>query len=85
MKKQTLQELRIANGMTQEFVAYKLKVTKTYISLLENGERNPSDDLKEKFAKLYGVTIEQIFLAIKSTKCYKKKGGTNEKRKNINS
>ena len=84
MKKQTLQELRIANGMTQEFVAYKLKVTKTYISLLENGERNPSDDLKEKFAKLYGVTIEQIFLAIKATKCYKKRGGTKDEKQTIN-
>lgn len=65
----TLKTLREDNGLTQKQVAKKLDTTITYISLIENGGRNPSDKMKEKMAKLYGCSIADIFLAIKSTKC----------------
>ena len=58
-----------ADGLTQKQVAKKLDTTITYISLIENGGRNPSDKMKEKMAKLYGCSIADIFLAIKLTKC----------------
>lgn len=67
MKKITLQELRIKNGYTQNEVAKKTETTTTYISLLENGHKNPSDKMKEKLAKLYKCKIEDIFLAVKLT------------------
>ena len=41
--------------------------------MLENGERNTSDSLKEKMAKLYNCEIIDIFLAINSTKRLKNK------------
>ena len=66
MNKKTLQELRKNKNLTQEQVA------KEYLSMLENGTRNPSDTLKEKMSKLYGCTISDIFLAINSTKCLNK-------------
>ncbi len=65
----TLKTLREDNGLTQKQVAKKLDTTITYISLIENGGRNPSDKMKEKMAKLYGCSIADIFLAIKLTKC----------------
>ena len=65
----TLKTLREDNGLTQKQVAKKLDTTITYISLIENGSRNPSDKMKEKMAKLYGCSITDIFLAIKLTKC----------------
>lgn len=64
-----LKKLREDNGLTQKEVAKELDTTITYISLIENGNRNPSDKIKEKLAKLYKVTINDIFLAIKLTKC----------------
>lgn len=67
MKRVTLQELRIKNGYTQNEVAKKTDTTTTYISLLENGHKNPSDKMKEKLANLYNCKIEDIFLAIKLT------------------
>lgn len=64
-----LKKLREDNGLTQKEVAKELDTTITYISLIENGNRNPSDKIKEKLAKLYKVTINDIFWAIKLTKC----------------
>lgn len=69
MKNKTLKELRESVNMTQNDVAEKLDKTVTYISLLENGKRNPSDKLKEQLSKIYKVSISDIFLAIKLTKC----------------
>lgn len=68
MKNKTLQGLRINKKLTQEQAAKILMITKEYLSMLENGDRNPSDSLKEKMAKLYECTIGDIYLAINSTK-----------------
>ena len=73
MKKRTLQDLRKEKGLTQEQSAKILGITKEYLSMLENGDRNPSDSLKEKMAKLYNSSIADIFLIINSTKCLKRK------------
>ena len=71
MKKKTLQDLRKDKKLTQEEASSMLLITKEYLSMLENGTRNPSDSLKEKMAKLYNCNIADIFLAINSTKCLK--------------
>ena len=69
MNNYTLQELRVKKGLTQEEVGKLTDTTKDYISLLERGKRNPSDKMKEKLAKIFGVEVYQIFLAIQRTKC----------------
>jgi DNA-binding XRE family transcriptional regulator len=73
MKNKTLQDLRKDKELTQEQTAKILVITKEYLSMLENGDRNPSDALKEKMAKLYNCSIADIFFAINSTKCLKNK------------
>lgn len=72
MAKKTLQDLRNESGFTQEQASKVLSITKEYLSMLENGSRNPSDTLKEKMSKLYNCNITDIFLAISSTKRLKK-------------
>lgn len=72
MKVKTLQDLRREKKLTQEQTAKILTINKIYLSMLENGSRNPSDSLKIKMSKLYGCSIADIFLAIKSTNRLKK-------------
>lgn len=72
MKSKSLQTLRIQKGLTQEQASKILCITKEYLSMLETADRNPSDKLKEKMAKLYECEIADIFLAINSTKRLKK-------------
>lgn len=68
MRSKTLQNLRKEKELTQEQASKILSITKEYLSMLENGDRNPSDTLKGKMAKLYNCDIADIFLAINSTK-----------------
>ena len=65
----TLQEMRQKKGLTQEQASKILDISSDYLSMLENNIRNPSDKLKKKMAKLYGVSVTDIFLAIELTKC----------------
>lgn len=73
MNNKTLKDLRNNKKLTQDQASKLLAITKEYLSMLENGDRNPSDNLKEKMAKLYNCEIADIFLAINSTKRLKTK------------
>lgn len=78
MKKKTLKDLRENKELTQEQTAKILAITKEYLSMLENGSRNPSDSLKKKMCKLYECDISDIFLAINSTKRLKRRRNNGE-------
>ena len=67
MKEITFKELRIKNKMTQEQLAEKSGYSKDYISMIERGERNPSDKAKIKFAEILNVSSVQIFLSLQRT------------------
>ena len=69
---ETLKELRENKKLTQEQAAKILDITKGYLSMMERGERTPSDKIKERMAKLYKCKIEYIFLACRKTKCLRK-------------
>lgn len=60
--KNRLEELRKKSCMTQEMLADKLEVSRQTIGSLENGRYNPSISLAFKIARVFGVTIEEIFL-----------------------
>ena len=68
MKKYTLKELRETRKMTQEEVGKATGKTTRYISMIEQGIRNPSDKMKAILADVYGVSLMQIFLSTQTTK-----------------
>lgn len=74
MKRKTIKDLRISIGLSQEEASREFNIHKRYLSMIENGKRNPSDKLKIKMANLYKTTIDVIFLALKTTKCSLKEG-----------
>ena len=63
---------RESKNMTQEQVGRATKKTTRYISMIEQGIRNPSDTMKESLAKVYKVSLMQIFLSTQTTKSCKK-------------
>lgn len=69
MSQYNIKEIRLNKGFTQLQVAEATELSKDYISMIERGERNPSDKVKEKLSEFYGVSVVQIFLAIQRTKC----------------
>ena len=77
MKKYTLKQLREKNNLTQKEVSEKLGMNKNYISMIENGSRNPSDKMKNELAKIYKCSVVDIFLSTQATKCLIKRGEEN--------
>ena len=68
MKEMSFKEMRLYKNMIQEKLAELSGYSKDYISMLERGERNPSNKAKAIFAKIFDVPIVQIFLVIQWTK-----------------
>ncbi len=58
---QVLRRMREQKGMTQEELAKRAKLTKPYISQIENGVRqNPSLPALRRLAKALGVPMAQL-------------------------
>ncbi len=60
--KNRIEEIRNNKGIRQEELAKMLGVSRQTISSLENGRYNPSIMLAHKLAKLFGLSIEEIFI-----------------------
>lgn len=56
-----LKELRVKQGFTQEELAEKLEVTRQTINAIEQGKYQPTLHLAFKCARLFKVSIEDIF------------------------
>ena len=57
-----IEELRKARGIRQEEFARMLGVSRQTISSLETGRYNPSIFLAHNIAKIFGMSIEEVFL-----------------------
>lgn len=53
--------IALRGKMRREDVAKKIGVSLSAITMYENGERIPRDDIKIKIAKLYNKTVQEIF------------------------
>lgn len=60
--KNNLEAIRKKSGLTQEELAERLEVSRQTIGSLENGRYNPSIILAIKIARLFGVSVEEIFI-----------------------
>ena len=53
--------LRTKAGWSQEFVARQIEVSRQTIMNWESGENKPNVDKAIKLAKLFGVTVDELF------------------------
>jgi putative transcriptional regulator len=60
--KNRLEEFRKQFNLTQEELADRLEVSRQTISSLESGRYNPSILLAFRIARLFSVTIEEVFI-----------------------
>lgn len=52
---------RAIHVLTQEELALMIGVTRKTVNSIERGKYNPSIDVAYKMAKIFGVTIEELF------------------------
>ncbi len=60
--KNKVEELRKERGIKQDELAKALSVSRQTISSLETGKYNPSIMLAYKIAKIFNLTIEDVFI-----------------------
>ena len=60
--KNRIEELRKARGIRQEEFAKLLGVSRQTISSLDTGRYNPSSFLAHNIAKIFEMSIEEVFL-----------------------
>ena len=56
-----VRELRRAKGLSQEELAFKANVHRTYLGSIERGERNPSLKNINAIARALGVSLSEFF------------------------
>lgn len=56
-----IKELRKARGWTQDDLADKLGCSKSHVSEMESGKKNPSTPMMEQMAQAFGVTVVELF------------------------
>ena len=56
-----VRELRVGKGLSQEELAFKVGVHRTYLGGIERGERNPSLKNISAIAEALGVTLSELF------------------------
>lgn len=57
-----IQEYRSLAALTQEELSIQVGVSKTYISLIENGKKNPSRKLIYRIAKQLNIEVQKLTL-----------------------
>lgn len=60
--KSRIEEIRNQRGIRQDDLGKMLGVSRQTISSIENGRYNPSIMLAYKIAKLFDMTIEEVFI-----------------------
>lgn len=56
-----LRDLRAERGWSQQSLAERLEVSRQSVNAIETGRYDPSLPLAFKIARVFGLTIEQIF------------------------
>ncbi len=56
-----VRELRLARGLSQEEMAFKIGVHRTYLGGIERGERNPSLRNIAAIAMALDITLRELF------------------------
>ncbi len=57
-----VRELREVKGLSQEALAFKAGVHRTYLGGIERGERNPSLKNIDSIANALGISLAELFL-----------------------
>lgn len=60
--KNRIRELRADNKLTQEQLSKSVQVSRQSIVAIESGKYNPSLELAFKIAKVFDLTIENVFI-----------------------
>lgn len=59
---QNIRRLRVAQGVSQERLAYDAGVDRSYLGGMERGEQNPTVDVLDRVAATLAVPLRELFV-----------------------
>jgi len=59
--KNRLAECRAAKGIKKSQLAFRLKMTRAYVTRLERGDIRPSFETAVRIARIFGKPVEEVF------------------------
>ena len=59
---EALRLIRVFHDMKQQELAYRIGLSKSYVSELESGKRNPSMKVIQQYADAFGIPVSSILL-----------------------
>lgn len=58
-----LKDLRKQHNWTQDELAERLGASKTHVSEMESGKKNPSSPMLDRIASVFGVSISELLMS----------------------
>ena len=59
-----LRRVRLERGLTQEELAFKAKISRNYVSLLELNEKSPTVETLQRVCAAMGVSAGELLLQV---------------------
>ena len=69
-----MKNARLENNLSQQELADKVGISREYISMIENGERNPSVNIAKKIGDLLNINWTYFFVYISNETTHNSKG-----------
>jgi transcriptional regulator with XRE-family HTH domain len=70
---ETLKRTRNIYGMTASNMSSELGISASYLSEIENGKKQPSLELLEKYSSIYGIKVSSLILLSENIESAKQK------------
>lgn len=64
----TLEEIRNSKNLSQKQVAEKARISRTFYTHIENGNRTPSMKIAKRLADVLNLSLDEFFNALQVTK-----------------
>lgn len=64
----TVREIRLKNGLSQEKLAQRVKVSRNFLGSVERGESSLSLEVAERFAKAVGMRLSDLLLQVERSR-----------------
>ena len=63
-----IKNLREKNNISRENFANAVEISQSALSMYENGQRIPRDEVKLRIARFFNTSIEELYLTIQYSK-----------------
>ncbi|MBN2239691.1 MAG: helix-turn-helix transcriptional regulator [Dehalococcoidales bacterium] len=69
LKREALEEHLIRQNCSRKELAYRIGVSRSYLSAILTGRKNPSPGMRQRFIEYFSCSFDDLFLIRDGEKC----------------